>query len=151
MVWRFWTFEKRACAMTTFRIERLNKEFLREISLLLQGRVKDDRAKMAILTGVSCSKDLSVAKVYFTVLDRSKVEEVLLGLEGASGLIRGMLGREMRLRKIPEFRFIYDDTEDRAGRVDAILDSIASTPAMGNQDDIEELDEDWEEEEGDPS
>ncbi|MCX7827916.1 MAG: 30S ribosome-binding factor RbfA [Thermanaerothrix sp.] len=136
--------------MTTFRIERLNKEFLREISILLQGRIKNEKARMAILTAVACSKDLSVAKVYFTVLDRSTVDEVKSGLEEVGGLIRGLLGKEMRLRKIPEFRFVYDDTEDRAGRVEALLNRLSSyAAAPGN---VEEAGEDdtsyeWEDEE----
>lgn len=130
--------------MMTFRIERLNKEFLREISLLLQGRIKNERARMAVLTSVSCSKDLSVAKVYFTVLDRSLANEVKIALEEVGGLLRSILGKEMRLRKVPEFRFIFDDTEDRAGRVEALLDklSLGDAPKGGGEDvqDMEELD-----------
>ncbi|EHM09957.1 ribosome-binding factor A [Thermanaerovibrio velox DSM 12556] len=134
--------------MTSFRIERLNKEFLREISVLLQGRVKNEKAKMAILTAVSCSKDLSVAKVYFTVLDRSTVGDVKAGLEEVGGLLRGLLGKEMRLRKIPEFRFVYDDTEDRAGRVEALLNRLSLVEPSRNADEEDEMSYEWEDEEG---
>jgi len=133
--------------MTSFRIERLNKEFLREISVLLQGRVKNEKAKMAILTAVSCSKDLSVAKVYFTVLDRSTVGDVKAGLEEVGGLLRGLLGKEMRLRKIPEFRFVYDDTEDRAGRVEALLNRLSLVEPSRNADEEDEMSCEWEDEE----
>ncbi len=110
--------------MTSFRIERINKEFLREISQLLQGRIKNEWAKKAILTGVECSRDLSYAKVFFTTIDAAEQELVKTGLESVEGLIRSILGKEMRLRTIPEFRFIIDLSEAKARAMDAVLDRL---------------------------
>jgi ribosome-binding factor A len=110
--------------MTSFRIERINKEFLREISLLLQGRIKNESARKAILTGVECSRDLGFAKVYFTTIDPAEQEAVKTGLEIVEGLIRSILGKEMRLRTIPEFRFIVDLSEEKARLMDAVLDRL---------------------------
>ena len=50
--------------MVTYRIDRINKEFLRAISEILQVRIKKDTVRDAILTKVSTSKDLSFAKVF---------------------------------------------------------------------------------------
>jgi len=110
--------------MTSFRIERINKEFLREISQLLQGRIKNEWAKKAILTGVECSRDLSYAKVFFTTIETADQESVKAGLESVEGLIRSILGKEMRLRTIPEFRFIIDLSEEKARAMDAVLDRL---------------------------
>ena len=55
--------------MVTLRMKRINKEFLRLISVMLQCRIKNDIVKDAILTKVSVSKDLSYARVYYTLLD----------------------------------------------------------------------------------
>lgn len=110
--------------MTSFRIERINKEFLREISQLLQSRIKNEWAKKAILTGVECSRDLSYAKVFFTTIDSADQELVKTGLESVEGLIRSILGKEMRLRTIPEFRFIIDLSEEKARAMDAVLDRL---------------------------
>jgi len=110
--------------MTSFRIERINKEFLREISLLLQGRIKNEWARKAILTGVECSRDLGFAKVYFTTINPVDQEAVKAGLDSVEGLIRSILGKEMRLRTIPEFRFIVDLSEEKARMMDAVLDSL---------------------------
>jgi ribosome-binding factor A len=110
--------------MTSFRIERINKEFLREISQLLQGRIKNEWAKKAILTGVECSRDLSYAKVFFTTIDAADQELVKTGLESVEGLLRSILGKEMRLRTIPEFRFIIDLSEEKARAMDAVLDRL---------------------------
>ena len=110
--------------MTSFRIQRINKEFLREISQLLQGRIKNEWARKAILTGVQCSRDLGYAKVFFTTFDPAELESVKAGLDSVEGLIRSVLGKEMRLRTIPEFQFIVDLSEEKARVMDAVLDRL---------------------------
>jgi ribosome-binding factor A len=110
--------------MTTYRIERLNKEFLRLIAEMLAVSVKNDTAREAILTSVDCSRDLSYAKVYFTLLDESRKEEVTSALHAVRGAIRGRLGRDMHIRQIPELRFVYDDSEKRARSIDALIDRV---------------------------
>jgi ribosome-binding factor A len=117
--------------MTSFRIERINKELLREISLLLQGRIKNEWARKAILTGVECSRDLGFAKVYFTTIDPADQETVKAGLDSVEGLIRSVLGKEMRLRTIPEFRFVVDLSEEKAREMDAVLDRLKGEGAIG--------------------
>lgn len=129
--------------MTSFRIERINKEFLREISQLLQSRIKNEWAKKAILTGVECSRDLSYAKVFFTTIDAADQELVKTGLESVEGLIRSILGKEMRLRTIPEFRFIIDLSEEKARAMDAVLDRLKGEgPRIQSPETEEELERD---------
>lgn len=115
--------------MATYRIDRINKEFLRSISELLRTRIKNEAAREAMLTDVCVSRDLGHAKVYYTLLDESKKESVQEALEASAGLIRSILGREMRLRTIPELRFRYDDTETKARMMDDLLDRVISQDA----------------------
>lgn len=113
--------------MVTFRIERLNKEFLRLIADMLSGvsgKLKNETVRQAMLTHVDCSRDLSHAKIYYTLLDESKKGEVETALQAISGQIRGQLGREMHIRQIPELRFVYDDSEKRARSIDALIDRV---------------------------
>ena len=110
--------------MVTYRIERLNKEFLRLIADMLASRVKNDTAAEAILTHVDCSKDLGHAKVYFTLLDESRKNEVLAALDSVKGSMRGWLGKEMHIRQIPELRFVYDESEKRARSMDELIDRV---------------------------
>ncbi|MDR3254363.1 MAG: 30S ribosome-binding factor RbfA [Synergistaceae bacterium] len=110
--------------MVTYRIERLNKEFLRLIAELLSDGVKNETAREAILTRVDCSRDLSSAKVYFTLIDEARKDEVTSALSSVRGSIRGRLGREMHIRQIPELRFIYDDSEKKARAIDALIDQV---------------------------
>lgn len=110
--------------MVTYRIDRINKEFLRAISELLRSRIKNEEVREAVLTKVSVSRDLSYAKVFFTLIDETKKESVQKALESAAGLMRSILGREMHLRTVPEFHFFYDDSEAKARKMDELLDSI---------------------------
>lgn len=110
--------------MPGYRIDRINKELLREISELIRTRIKDEGLKEAVLSEVECSRDISHAKVYFRTIIPENKDNVLRSLERAAGLLRSLLGRRMRLRKIPELRFIYDTTEDKARRIDRILDTL---------------------------
>lgn len=112
--------------MVTYRIDRINKEFLRAISDLLRSRVKNEEVKEAMLTTVSVSRDLGHAKVFYTLIDESRKDSVQKSLESAAGLIRSILGREMHLRTVPELHFFYDDSETKARKMDELLDRIMS-------------------------
>lgn len=115
--------------MVTYRIDRINKEFLRAIAELLGSRIKKQEAKEALLTEVSVSRDLSHAKVFYTLLDESRREVVQQALESVGGQIRSILGKEMRLRMIPELHFIFDESEKNARKMDELLDSIMQPEA----------------------
>lgn len=110
--------------MVTYRIDRLNKEFLRAIAEMLSGRVKNETASEAILTHVDTSRDLSYAKIYFTLIDESRKQDVLAALDKVRGQIRSQLGKEMHIRQIPELRFIFDETEKKARSIDELIDRV---------------------------
>ena len=110
--------------MATFRMDRLNKEFLRLIAELISSSMKDDTAREAILTHVDCSRDLAHAKVYFTLLDESRLAEVTKALAGIKGALRGRLGKAMHIRRIPELHFVFDESEKRARAMDEFLDRV---------------------------
>jgi len=119
--------------MVTFRIERLNREFLRLIADILVNKIKNDAVNGVVLTQVDCSRDLSHAKVYYTLLDDYDVQETGKALEASSGKIRGFLGREMHIRQIPELRFIYDDSEKKARELDELIDRVIKEDMHGKQ------------------
>ena len=115
--------------MVTYRIDRLNKEFLRLISGMLQTRIKNPDAGEAILTMVSVSRDLGHAKVFYTLINQDEREKVQTALDAAAPVLRAMLGKEMRLRTIPELHFCFDESEVKARRMDELLDMVAERDA----------------------
>ena len=119
--------------MVTFRIERLNREFLRLIADILAKKLKNDAVSGVILTHVECSRDLSHAKVYYTLLNDEDAQETEKALKASSGKIRGFLGREMHIRQIPELRFIFDDSERKARDIDALIDRVIKEDSDGKK------------------
>jgi len=110
--------------MTTFRMQRINKQMQREISLLLKMRVKNETAKKAVITEVDCSRDLEQAKVFFTTVDPEERDDVKKALSSVAGALRSLLGKQMKLRQIPVLEFFLDTSEEYGRVMDRLLDSL---------------------------
>ena len=110
--------------MISYRIQRINKEFLREINEILFDRIKDEQVKSAILTGVRTSRDLSYARVFYTLLDSSQQNEVQEVLDLVAPKVRSFLGKQMHLRTVPEIHFCFDESELKAREMDSLLDKV---------------------------
>ena len=131
--------------MGTFRMARINKQLQRELSLLLEQRVKNEAARDAIITGVDCSRDLELARVYFTTLAPKDRDKVLTELQSVKGALRTMLGQVMKLRHIPALEFVVDRSLDYGQHIDGILHSLGLDAVNAD----EASDEDLPEEKGD--
>ena len=106
------------------RNQRLGNQVLRTLNELLRFETKDPRLKMVSLNSVDLSRDLSVARIHFSMLDPdgdpAPVQE---GLERASGFLRSRLGREIKIRHVPELRFSHDDSAAEAQRISNLIDA----------------------------
>ena len=109
----------------SYRIERLNESIKELLSELILNRVKDPRVGFVTITGVEVARDLLTAKVYFSVMggDEERVESKK-GLESAKNFLRKTIGRELKLRNAPDFRFLYDDSLDRSEEIEDALERI---------------------------
>ncbi|KGQ30635.1 ribosome-binding factor A [Gallibacterium genomosp. 2] len=95
------------------RAQRVAQEIKKEIAVILQREVKDPRIGMVTVSDVEVSKDLAYAKIFVTFLfdeDEQQIEQGMEGLHNASPYIRSLLGKAMRLRIVPELRFVYDNS-----------------------------------------
>ena len=94
----------------------------REISDLLRVQVRDPRVEGASVTYVRVTSDLWLARVYMRLpSDPAERAEALEGLESAAPFVRRALGEALHIRRIPELRFVADDTLEHAKRIDEIL------------------------------
>ncbi len=97
---------------------------LRTLSELIRFETKDPRLAHVSLTDVELSRDLSVARVYFSLIDPNEDPvKVAEGLERASGFLRGKLGRAIKVRHVPELRFAHDDSAAEAVRLGRLIDT----------------------------
>lgn len=113
--------------MPRFRMNRINSQLQREISMILAHDVRDEKLAEVIITSVDCSKDLKYAKVYYTTLRETGRSEIAKLLEKASGHVRTTLGSNLPYRTVPEITFKFDDSEELAREMDRVLDRIALT------------------------
>ncbi|CDG16182.1 30S ribosome-binding factor RbfA [Xenorhabdus doucetiae] len=113
------------------RTQRVAQEMQKEIAIILQREVKDPRIGMATVSGVEVSRDLAYAKVFVTFLnvlveghDSDRVEVGIKALNEASGFIRSLLGKAMRLRVIPELTFSYDSSLVEGMRMSNLVSNV---------------------------
>ena len=114
---------KRSRGTSSGRPQKLGDLIQRELSELLQRELRDPRVGMITLTGVDVSPDLSHAKVFFTILDKQKLDDAREGLKRAAGFLRSQLAKRIKLYTTPELRFEYDESVERGDRLSRLIDS----------------------------
>jgi len=105
------------------RNQRLGAQILRTLSELLRFETKDPRLQGVSLTSVDLSRDLSVARVYFSLMNpEDSAEAALEALKKAGGFLRGKLGGALKVRHIPELRFVHDDSAEQSVKISELID-----------------------------
>ncbi len=122
--------------MTTGRMRRVDEAIRQVIGDAVAGDLKDPRVGFVTVTDVRTSADLRHARVYVSVLgaaggesDEGERETTLDGLRSGHGYLQGRIAGELRLKRTPTLEFIYDETTDRALRVEELL----AEPAEGEE------------------
>ena len=108
---------------TIYRTERVNELMRRELVVLLKQETKDPRLKQVVITDVIVSRDLTSAKVFFSV-DEESIKIVASLLDKASGFFRSSLSKSLDLRHTPTLSFIYDATPNTGARIDDLLSRL---------------------------
>ena len=107
------------------RIDRVNHQIKRLIGEILQREFEDRRLTFVTITSVDTTKDLRHAKVYFSVLGNSQqVEKAQQRLEYARGIIRKLVGQNLKMRFVPELMFIHDNSAELSVRIEETLKEI---------------------------
>lgn len=115
---------------------RVAAELQRVLNELLQFEVKDPRLRDVRVSEVELSGDLGVARAFYSTLDpEADIEPVEAALARATAFLRSRLGREIRLRRVPEIRFEPDQSAREGLRLTQLIDDAAST---GSKDRAEE-------------
>ena len=105
------------------RPQRLGDLIQRELSDLIRLEVRDPRVGMVTLTSVDVSPDMSHAKVFFTVLEKERLEDTLQGLQKAAGFLRSQLAGRIKLYTTPQLRFVYDESVERGDHLSRLIES----------------------------
>src|SRR5690348_113610 len=111
------------------RTDRVNAELRRELGTLVHALVRDHALPQASVSDVEVTRDLDVATVWVTALQPERSAEVVKALKEAAKDLRRELSHSMRMRRVPELRFKYDDSVDKGERIEELL---RKKPEIGN-------------------
>jgi ribosome-binding factor A len=102
-------------------MERVGEEF-REVLAEEILKLKDPRVGFVTVTGVRVTPDLRLARVFYTALgdDRERAS-TRAGLRSASAHLRAAIGRQVRLKFLPELEFEEDVSIERSARIEELL------------------------------
>jgi len=106
------------------RQQRVADQIQRELAGFIQFELKDPRLNMITVSGVDVSRDFSYADVYVTFMNSksdSEAKELVAVLNNASGYLRKLLGRSIKLRITPSLRFHFDATLSSGARMNVLI------------------------------
>ncbi|MGV3243820.1 30S ribosome-binding factor RbfA [Staphylococcus sp. 11261D007BR] len=111
--------------MNNMRAERVGEQMKQELMDVINNKLKDPRVGFLTITDVRPTNDLSLAKVYFTVLgDEQEREDSLKGLEKAKGFLKTEIAHRMRLRTVPDLEFEYDESIEYGNRIEQLIQGL---------------------------
>ena len=113
--------------MNGIRSEKVGDLIKKEISLILNTKIKDERFKLININAVKVSTDLSIATVYYSIIGSSTDDLDQLpekAFAEFSGMLRSELSKEIKIRRVPKLVFRYDESIEYASKIEKLLESI---------------------------
>jgi ribosome-binding factor A len=109
--------------VTANRMRRVDEAMREVLSAVITSELKDPRVGFVTVTAVETSPDLRHARVFVSVLGTDPVRRRSLdGLRSAHGYLQRRVAAELRLKHTPTLDFRYDDTLDKAQRINELVD-----------------------------
>jgi ribosome-binding factor A len=120
-----------------YRPDRVGDQIRQELSdVLARGEVHDPGIGFITLTRVQVSPDLQLARVFYTTLGDPKARrETAKALDRATPFLRRQIGGRLRLRRVPELEFRFDESVAHQDRIEQILRDLHAEDAKRNHDD----------------
>jgi ribosome-binding factor A len=126
---------------SNIRQERLAQMLFQEFSIIIGSELQDPRLALAKVTDVRVSRDLRNVKIFVNHDDEEvSRREVMNALRQAQSYMRREIALRCALRAVPELFFMYDESPQRAARIDELLEQIASERNNQHSDDAHEDD-----------
>lgn len=109
------------------RSSRVAEAIRNELSMLIISKVQDPRLQNLSISRVQVTDDLSLARIFFTVLgDKKAAKAAEEGLQRAKGFMRSHIARTLDLRFTPDLQFRYDDLVGKVAELEEIFQEIAN-------------------------
>lgn len=107
------------------RMDKVNETLKKEISVIIDQDLRNQNITgLVSVTKVKTAPDLSIARVYVSLLNCKSKKNTLEGIKKAAGYIRTEIARRVNLRYTPELIFELDETMEYGSRIESILKEI---------------------------
>ncbi len=114
------------------RAQRVAKLIKEEVSILIRDNIKDPRVGFVTITKVEVTKDLKLAKIYFSEMDNKEGKtQALEGLQSAKGYIKKLLAGRIKLRFMPDIIFVLDKSSEYSIHIEEKIDDLKKKGQMG--------------------
>ena len=119
--------------MPQYRIDRISDEVKRALDRIIREEVRDPRVSGTFsITRVETTRDLRFAKVFISVLENEKRDDLIKALKGAAGFLRHALGQALSLRYTPQLQFIADQNIEYGVHNSGILRQVLGEQGDNN-------------------
>ena len=127
------------------RTDRLNRQVQQILAVAVQQETREEALRDVMITAVEVTRDLSIAKVHYFPLggepDAQTKADLKKAFGRAAGFLRSLVGRELRMRHVPELRFMLDTGITHGRRIEEILDELnlgegEEAPESGDPEDV---------------
>ncbi|MEN9946644.1 MAG: hypothetical protein RLZZ293_1030 [Pseudomonadota bacterium] len=113
----------------TNRGTRMADQIHKDIMSILRSKVKDPRINWVTVNEVEVTHDYSLAKIYYSVLEKDQQPEIAKALERAKGFIRSELSKGLTTYTVPQLRFIFDEALERGSHILSLIGkAVADLP-----------------------
>jgi len=110
------------------RAQRIAERIREEVIEIIRFQATDPALEGVMVTDVTVDRELAYAKIFVSAMEGSeRKEEILAGLERASGFLRYQLSQQIELRSFPQLRFKWDPTPEKAARIEELLASLSNS------------------------
>ena len=117
------------------RPSRIGDLLRAELADLLTRQVHDPGIGFLTITHVKVTPDLQIARVFYTTLGDEKARrESSRALDRAAPFLRRQIGRRLRLKRVPQLEFFFDESIERGDRIERILHEISAERAEAPRD-----------------
>lgn len=106
------------------RHQRVAEQIRREIADLLREEIRQANISLLTVTDCEVTRDLSYAKIFYSVLNIAERERAQAWLDSAAGFLRTELAHRMRLRSVPRLSFQFDSSIERGMQMDALISAV---------------------------
>ena len=107
------------------RASRVGDQIRAHLAELLAREVRDPGIGFLTITRVGVTPDLQQARVYYTTMGDDKArKESRRALERAAPFLRREIGRRLRLKRVPELDFFFDESIEQHDRIERILQEL---------------------------